>query len=75
VFFRDGSSTERVEVSYPIGHRRRRGEGIPLLVDKFRGAVAAHFGTARAEEIGDLCSCQGELEKMPVPDFVDEWVK
>jgi len=75
VFFRDGTSTERVEVSYPIGHRRRRGEGIPLLVDKFRGAVAAHFGTARAEEIADLCSSQGELEKMPVPDFVDEWVK
>jgi 2-methylcitrate dehydratase len=75
VFFRDGSSTERVEVSYPIGHRRRRSDGIPLLVDKFKSAVAAHFGTARAAEIGDLCSSQDELEKMPVPDFVDEWVK
>jgi 2-methylcitrate dehydratase len=75
VFFRDGSSTGRVEVSYPVGHRRRRGEGIPLLVNKFRGAVAAHFGPARAEEIGALCSSREELERMPVPDFVDEWVK
>ncbi|MSQ98298.1 MAG: bifunctional 2-methylcitrate dehydratase/aconitate hydratase [Xanthomonadales bacterium] len=75
VFFKDGSSTERVEVSYPIGHRRRRGDGIPLLVDKFRGAVAAHFGPARASEIEGVCSSQDELERMPVPDFVDEWVK
>jgi 2-methylcitrate dehydratase len=75
VFFLDGSSTERVEVSYPIGHRRRRGEGIPVLVGKFREAVGAHFGVARASEIDDVCSSQGELEMMPVPDFVDEWVK
>jgi len=75
VFFKDGSSTERVEVSYPIGHRRRRSDGIPLLVDKFHGAVAAHFGPARAGEIDDVCSSQDELERMPVPDFVDEWVK
>jgi 2-methylcitrate dehydratase len=75
VFFTDGSSTDRVEVSYPIGHRRRRSDGIPLLVDKFRAAVAGTLGPARAGEIGELCASQEELEKVPVPDFVDEWVQ
>lgn len=75
VFFRDGTTTERVEVSYPIGHRRRRGEGIPLLVEKFRAAVAAQLGTTRAADLDSQCASQEELEKTPVPDFVDEWVQ
>ncbi len=75
VFFKDGSSTERVEVSYPIGHRRRRDEGIPVLVEKFRNAVAAEFGDQRTSEIDQICSSQSGLEAMPVADFVDEWVK
>ncbi len=74
VFFKDGSSSERVEVSYPVGHRRRREEGIPLLVEKFRDAVAAHLGSNRAVEIDALCATQARLESTPVPDFVDEWV-
>jgi 2-methylcitrate dehydratase len=74
VFFKDGSSTDRVQVSYPVGHRRRRAEGIPLLVGKFRNAVEAHFGADRAAEIEAVCDSQDALERMPVPDFVDEWV-
>jgi len=74
VFFKDGSSTERVEVSYPVGHRRRREEGIPLLIEKFRDAVGEHLGSHRAAEIDDLCATQAELESVPVPDFMDEWV-
>jgi 2-methylcitrate dehydratase len=73
VFFKDGSSTDRVQVSYPVGHRRRRAEGIPLLVGKFRNAVEAHFGADRAAEIEAVCDSQDALERMPVPDFVDEW--
>jgi len=75
VFFTDGSSTDRVEVSYPIGHRRRRAEGIPVLVEKFRNAVGAQYDAGRAAEIEEVCESQQELESMPVPDFVDEWVK
>ncbi len=74
VFFSDGSSTERVEISYPIGHRRRREEGIPVLLQKFRSAVAGRFGAERAGEIDSLCSSQEGVETMPVPDFVREWV-
>ena len=43
VFFRDGTSTPRVQVDFPIGHRKRRAEGMPVLVKKFETSVAAHF--------------------------------
>ena len=74
VFFKDGSSTERVEISYPIGHRRRRDEGIPELINKFNNALADHYPAEQAQAIRDACSDQQQLEKMPVPDFVDLWV-
>jgi 2-methylcitrate dehydratase len=70
VFFADGSSTERVEISYPIGHRRRREEGIPVLVAKFRDAIAGHYGADQAAVIEAACGDQGLLESTAVPDFV-----
>ena len=75
VFFQDGSSTDRVEVSYPVGHRRRREEGIPLLIEKFRAAVESHFDADRAADIEAICTAPDELDSMPVTDFVDEWVR
>ena len=72
VFFTDGSSTERVEISYPIGHRRRRGEGIPVLVSKFQDAIAAHYAADQSAEIEAACQQQDELEAMAVPEFVEK---
>jgi 2-methylcitrate dehydratase len=69
VFFKDGSSTDKVAVEYPIGHRRRREEGIPLLEDKFRANLATRFPAPRCETIFELCRDQGTLENTPVPDF------
>jgi 2-methylcitrate dehydratase len=43
VFFKDGSQSPRVQVDYPIGHRKRRAEGMPVLVKKFETSVEAHF--------------------------------
>jgi 2-methylcitrate dehydratase len=74
VFFKDGSSTERVEISYPIGHRRRRDEGIPELINKFNSALADHYPTEQVKAIQTACSGQESLENMSVPDFVDLWV-
>lgn len=74
VFFNDGSSTERVEISYPIGHRRRRAEGIPELINKFNNALADHYPAEQAQSIRDACADQEQLENMSVPDFVDLWV-
>ena len=70
VFFRDVTSTERVEVEYPVGHRRRRGEGIPLLMEKFRRAVGAHFDPAAVGEIERALLNQEQLQRLPVRDFI-----
>ncbi len=74
VFFNDGSASERVEISYPIGHRRRREEGIPLLIRKFENAVADHFPKHQAMTIRQAVASQVALKSMAVPAFVDDWV-
>ncbi|OJX38961.1 MAG: 2-methylcitrate dehydratase [Chloroflexi bacterium 44-23] len=73
IFFKDGSSTEKILVEYPIGHPRRREEGIPLLMDKFRTGVEQHFPTTQVETIVALCEDRERLEQMPVHQFMDEW--
>ena len=75
VFFRDGTHTDRIEVNYPIGHRRRRSEGIPLLLEKFRHNLATQFETEQLERIISACEQQEQLEAMPVNEFMAMWVK
>ena len=75
VFFTDGSSTERVHVDYPIGHRKRRAEGMPVLVRKFEASVAEHFGAKQAERIKALFADRARLEAMPVQEFMAAMVK
>jgi 2-methylcitrate dehydratase len=70
IFFRDGSSTERVAVDYPIGHRKRRAEGMPVLVKKFETSVAAHFAPKQTEAIKALFANRAKLEQMPVSEFM-----
>ncbi|UCH53830.1 MAG: bifunctional 2-methylcitrate dehydratase/aconitate hydratase [Pseudomonadota bacterium] len=70
VFFNDGTSTEKIEIEYPIGHRRRRAEGIPVLVAKFRDALASRFPDKQAKVILDLCQDTPRLERMPVREFM-----
>ena len=74
VSFTDGTSTERVEVEYPIGHRRRRSEGIPKLEDKFKSNLATRFSAKKCEAIESVCFDQSALESLPVKDFVDLFV-
>ena len=74
VFFKDGSSTERVEINYPVGHRRRREEGIPLLEEKFKVNLATRFPAKRSAKIFELCKDQKALEQTAVNDFMDLFV-
>ena len=74
VFFKDGTRTDKVAVEYPIGHRRRREEGIPVLEDKFQRAVATRFPAGRTKQIFELCKDQRRLEQTPVNEFMDMWV-
>ncbi|MEO6562365.1 MAG: 2-methylcitrate dehydratase, partial [Nitrosospira sp.] len=71
VEFRNGSKLEEVVVEFPIGHKFRRGEGIPLLEEKFRTNLARCFPTKQQQTIIDLCLDQARLEATPVNEFVD----
>jgi len=70
VFFTDGSSTEKIAVEYPIGHRRRREEGMPLLVEKFENSLKSRFVPRTCQAIMARCEDLGALEVMPVHEFV-----
>ncbi|MGM0767426.1 MAG: 2-methylcitrate dehydratase [Pseudomonadota bacterium] len=74
VFFTDGTSTDKVVVEYPIGHRRRREESLPLLQDKFRRNLATRFPGARCERIIAMVNDQDTLEALPVHEFLDWFV-
>jgi len=71
IYFQDGSCTDNVAVEYPIGHRRRRDEGIPVLEAKFRHNLATRFPQGRVETIYQLCTNQALLESTPVDQFMD----
>jgi len=74
VFFKDGSASERVAVDYPIGHRKRRAEGMPVLVKKFESSVAAHFQPKQTESIKAMFADRKPLMAMAVSDFVAKLV-
>ena len=71
VFFTDGTQTENVVVEYPLGHRRRRIEGIPLLEDKFKTHLSHRFPAQKTSAILELFQDPQKLEAMPVHEFVD----
>jgi len=74
IFFKDGTKTGELEIEFPIGHRRRRREGIPELIKKFRANLARRFPESRQKAILEVCLDQGTLEKMAVNEFVDMFV-
>ena len=73
VFFKDGSKTDRVAIDFPVGHRKRRQEGIPLLQQKFEDAIAARFDRAQCQKILAATADQATLERMPVSEFMGLW--
>jgi 2-methylcitrate dehydratase len=71
VEFNDGTRLPELVVEYPIGHKRRRADGIPLLEAKFRTNVARVFAEKRRKQILDVSLDQAALEALPVNDYVD----
>ncbi|WP_287817875.1 bifunctional 2-methylcitrate dehydratase/aconitate hydratase [Idiomarina sp.] len=71
VFFKDGSHTDKVVVEYPIGHRRRREEGVPVLENKFKANLATRFPEHRVSSIFEHCRQQSSFEQIPVNEFMD----
>jgi 2-methylcitrate dehydratase len=74
VFFKDGSSSRRVAVDYPIGHRKRRAEGMPVLMKKFEGSIGAQFAAPQARDIIERCADRARLERLRADEFVSLFV-
>ena len=74
VEFKDGSKLKEVVCEYPIGHRRRRKEGMPVLVEKFKTNLARRLPESKQKAILDLCMDAPRLENTPVNEFVDLFV-
>ncbi len=70
VTFNDGTQTERVEVNFPIGHRRRRAEGLPILEEKFRTSLAPRLGAERLAKLNDVVCDTKRLQTTAVDEFL-----
>ena len=74
VELKDGTRLKEVVCEYPIGHKRRRKEGMPLLVEKFQRNLARRFPAKQQQAILDLCMDAAKLSRTPVNEFVDRMV-
>lgn len=74
IVFKDGTESELVSIEYPIGHKRRREEGIPVLLSKFKNNLATRFDAARVEKITAAMDDTNSLCAMKVSDFMELWV-
>lgn len=70
VFFKDGSSTDKIAVDFPIGHRERRAEGIPVLKQKFVNSVSPKLAKKQWAELDALCADRDKLAATAVDDFM-----
>ena len=71
IFFKDGTQSKEIVVEYPIGHRRRRSDGIPLLIEKFKHAVTAHYDAKQAEKIMVQLLNKTAFEKAALKDIME----
>lgn len=71
--FKDGTESERITVEYPIGHKRRREEGIPVLLSKFEKNISTRFNTEKVQQITKAMSDTNSLAAMKVTDFMQLW--
>jgi 2-methylcitrate dehydratase len=73
LFFKDGSQSDKVTIEYPIGHKRRREEGIPVLLEKFKNNLSTRFKPEKVENIYEALNKMETLSAMPVIDFMSLW--
>ncbi|PHQ78335.1 MAG: 2-methylcitrate dehydratase [Coxiella sp. (in: Bacteria)] len=71
IFFKDGSTTDEIIVEYPIGHRRRRAEGMPMLLEKFKKSVLNHYDQATADRIIELTLNKEQFVNTAVVDILE----
>jgi 2-methylcitrate dehydratase len=75
VFFKDGTKVDEISIEYPVGHKRRRDEGIPLLIEKYRTNIARIFDKSQQEKIAQLTLDYERLASTPVNELMEYFVK
>jgi len=75
IFYKDGSQSELVEVEYPVGHKRRRSEGMPKLIQKFKNNLSRQFDEKQSSRIVEKSLDNEILEQIPVNEYVDMYWK
>ena len=73
--FNDGTKTDEIVVEYPVGHKRRREEGLPLLVEKYKTNLRRIFDAAQVSKIEDATLNYEQLLAMPADEFLTLFVK
>jgi 2-methylcitrate dehydratase len=71
VRFKDGSATPRAEVHFPVGHRRRRQEGIPLLLEKFRHNASTRYSAPKVSQLETSLKSLDNLQELSVTELLD----
>ncbi|MFW9822106.1 MAG: bifunctional 2-methylcitrate dehydratase/aconitate hydratase [Candidatus Thorarchaeota archaeon] len=75
VFYTDGTHSDRIEVKYPLGHKKRRNEAIPLLELKFKNNLSAHFEESLIDELLQLFQDEDQLDNLPIHSLIDLLVR
>ncbi|WP_429797946.1 2-methylcitrate dehydratase [Brevibacillus laterosporus] len=71
VHYKDGSSSEQIECEYPLGHRFRRGEAIPKIIEKFVENVRTHYSQKQVRKIKEACMDSERVKSMAVTEFIE----
>ena len=74
IVFKDGTETDLVTIEYPIGHKRRREEGVPVLLSKFKKNLSTQYSADRVEKIVTAMNDTNTLSAMKVSDFMALWL-
>ena len=74
VFFTDGSQTDQVEVEYPVGHRRRREEGVPMMKRKFADAVSGYYTEEKSAKIVSVFEDESRLDALTATELIDYFI-
>lgn len=72
IVFKDGSCSQKITIDYPVGHKRRRDEGIPLLINKFECSVNNHYSKQQSADLISLCLNRDDTLTLPLNDFMDK---
>lgn len=74
IFFNDGTQTDKIEVEYPLGHKRRREQGVPILLEKFNKNLASHYPTQQVQDILKCFNQQENLWDLPADEFLSHFI-